>query len=103
MFITFSDGHEGEAVIYSTDPMLRVALRGADDLLGFACIRGQWVSENCEPVRIDFAWERFEPQAIPAEAECICPKELADELIKYLYSDSEIYVEAASGNSAISL
>jgi len=72
-----------------TDNTLRVSIPGADDVLEFTCINGTWVSEDCEPVRIEFAWERKSHQPEVTEADCICPRELAAHLIHLLLNGEE--------------
>ena len=86
MFITFSDGQRIEGVIYShSGNTLRVALKGGDDLVDFRLISGQWVSENCEPVEIEFAWRRSPANEVVTEADCICSAELASRLVQSLW------------------
>src|SRR5436305_4590540 len=87
MFIIFSDGSKREAWIWQqTESTVRVAVQGACDLIDFTCIRGQWVSENCEPVVIEFAWQRMPAREVVTEADCICSKDLASRLIESLWS-----------------
>jgi len=66
---------------------------------------GCWVSENCEPVTLEFDWEHKKEPAIPEETECICSKPLARKLISTLCAGSEdsvadnmVYVFSADGN-----
>ena len=57
MLITLLDGQKIEGVIYlQTGNTMRVALKGAEDLVDFTCISGQWLSENCEPVEVEWVW-----------------------------------------------
>ncbi len=87
MFITFSDGTKLEARIYTqTGQTMRVALQGVNDLVDFTCIRGQWVSENCEPVDIEFEWQRISTKKYVTEADYICSQELASLLVQYRLS-----------------
>ncbi|MGD0499513.1 MAG: hypothetical protein ABSC23_13875 [Bryobacteraceae bacterium] len=85
MTITFLDGRTVDAVILArTEATLRVALKGSEDVLELSNVHGTWVSEDCEPVRIGFAWQtrsRVEP---PSEADCICPRNLAARLVRSL-------------------
>jgi hypothetical protein len=84
------DGTIKEAVMLSqTDGTIRAVLKGDDDVTEFVNVHGTWVCEDCEPVRIEFAWEQIEPKPIPTEAECICSKELAARLIHLLVSGGE--------------
>src|SRR5690242_3632935 len=74
MWITFLDGQIREAVIFSqNNQTLRVATEQSEDLLDLTCISGQWVTENCEPVQVEFAWDRRRPAAAITMEECICP------------------------------
>src|ERR1039458_2369814 len=59
MTIRYADGRLYEAVLLSrTDNTLRVAAKNTDDVQMFTDIGGTWVSEDCEPVRIDRSGER---------------------------------------------
>jgi hypothetical protein len=90
MIIRYGDGRTHEAVLLSrTDNTLRVAAQNTDDVLVFFDINGSWVSEDCEPVRIDFEWQRHSPEEAVAEADCICPPELASRLIYLLFSRTD--------------
>lgn len=87
MIITLMDGQKHEAVIYSqTGNTMRVAINGAEDLVDFTCISGQWVSENCEAVEIEFAWQAIPTKSNVTEADCICSTKLAAELVECLWS-----------------
>ncbi len=82
MVIRYKDGAEIEAILLSRrEGKLRVAAKGLDDALEFAEINGKWVSEDWEPVQIQFEWERDSRLNPVSEADCICPHELAAELI----------------------
>ena len=86
MLITCLDGRTVEGVIYSSSgSTMRVAVDGADDLVDYTCISGQWVSENCEPVEVEFAWQRIAVQEVVTEADCICSAELASRLVESLW------------------
>jgi len=90
MTITYSDGRAVEAVLLSrTAKTLTVAMEGADDVMQFSDIKGVWVSEDCEPVLIKFAWEQSAPKAPVTEADCCCSHELAAKLIHMLFSGSD--------------
>jgi hypothetical protein len=69
---------------------MRVALEGYDEATEFYAINGVWLSEDCEPVEVEFAWERpSEPPAV-AEPDCICPPEVAARLIRLLFSGENV-------------
>jgi hypothetical protein len=90
MTITYLDGKTLEAVqLARAGSTLRVAVENADDVLEFTDINGTWVSEDCEPVRIEFAWQRKPRQEAVTEADCICPKDLAAELVRLFLSGDE--------------
>ena len=90
MMIHYTNGKSIEALLLAqTENTLRVAVPGEDDTLLFARIHGVWVSEDCEPARIEFAWERSRHQPEVTEADCICPPELAARLIHLLLSGEE--------------
>jgi hypothetical protein len=90
MTIRYANGRTLEAVLLSrTDNTLRVAAKNTDDVQVFSDINGTWVSEDCEPVRIDFEWQRHSREETVAEADCICPKELASRLMYLLFSGND--------------
>jgi len=101
MIITFSDGTKlGGRIFTQTDSTMRVALDGAVDLVDFTRISGQWVSEDCEPVEIEFAWQRTSRTKVISEADCICSPELASRLMRSLMSyslDDEVGLSASDG------
>ena len=89
MTIRYLDGKEVEAVLLSrTDDTIRVAIQGADDVKEFRGMNEIWVSEDCEPARIEFAWQRKGHKPTISEAECCCSRELAARLIHLLFTDS---------------
>jgi hypothetical protein len=85
MTITYRNGTVLDAVLLSRGPdTLCAAVRGEEDARTFTLAGGTWVSEECEPVRIEFAWERRNDIQVPSEADCICSKERASRLISML-------------------
>jgi hypothetical protein len=85
MTIQYSDGKALEAVLLSrTETTLRAAIQGADDVVEFSNISGVWVSEDCEPVRIVFEWQRRNSKRTISEADFACSRELAGRLIHVL-------------------
>jgi len=102
MTISYSDGKTLEAIpLARAGAVLRVAVKDADDALVFTDINGTWVSEDCEPVRIEFDWQRKPRQEAVTEADCTCPKELAARLIHLFLSgrDEEAALMAPPGQS----
>jgi len=90
MTIKYSGGRRIEGLILSQSGSdIRTALKGARDAVNFNFIEGTWVSENCEPVEVEFAWQRQSLKEPVSEADCICPKELAARLIRLFLNGSE--------------
>ena len=88
MTIRYADGKAIEGVTLArTANMMRVAAEGSDDAVEFIKVHGTWISEDCEPVTIEYG-PRRNSLATPAEADCICPPELAARLIDLLFTDS---------------
>jgi hypothetical protein len=56
----------------------------------FALIRESWISEKCEPVKIEFAWQHREGVKVTDETECVCSKELASRLISMLLVEPKV-------------
>ena len=55
MLIRYRNGDLFEAVILSLQGgLMRVALKGQDDIAEFRLHEGFWFSEDCEPVTFDF-------------------------------------------------
>jgi hypothetical protein len=90
MIIKYWDGRTMEGFLLSRhENSMRVALEGSQDVLEFTEVRGNWVTENLEPVEIAFEWQR-QPNAakVLTDAECICAKDLAARLVRLLHTDS---------------
>ncbi len=97
MIITRPDGSAREAVLLSqSQNTIRVIMKGDEDVTEFFNVQGRWISENCEEVKVEFAWERKLPRRVPTEAECVCSKELADRLMHLLASGEEPVIEDAT-------
>lgn len=90
MRIEYAHGKTIKAVLLArTDTTLRVAAQDRDDVLVLTSYKGTWVSEDCEPVQIQFEWERRGCKSEASEADCICSKELAARLVHLLLSGEE--------------
>jgi len=90
MILIYANGRRTKAVLLAqSENQLRVAIPGRDEPLELTGIHGTWVSEDCEPVRVEFAWQGKMPEQVPSEADCICPPELAARLIHLLWSGNE--------------
>jgi hypothetical protein len=89
MTIKYSDGKSVEAVLLSrTENTIRVAVEGAEDVTELSNVRGIWVSDECEPVSIQFAWRRNERKTALSEDDFCCSHELAARLIQLLFAGS---------------
>jgi hypothetical protein len=86
MIINYSDGNSVEAVLLSrTEQTMRVAVEGAEDAMELSNIRGTWVSDECEPVSVQFAWQRNERKPALSGDDFCCSHELAARLIHLLF------------------
>lgn len=86
MTIRYSNGYTVEAVLLArTEDSLRVQMRGVDDVVEFRNVDGRWISEDCEPVEIEFAWAQLDEPTVVVD-DCICSPELAARLLHLLFS-----------------
>src|SRR5947209_4864513 len=85
MTIRYRDGHAVEAItLTQTDRTIRVALPATDDVLELTRLRNAWVTEDCEPVSLEYgACHGASPLT---EDDFICPRELATRLCDLLAS-----------------
>jgi hypothetical protein len=91
MIINYSDGKSVEAVLLSrTEQTMRVAVEGAEDAMELSNIRGTWVSDECEPVSIQFAGRRTERKPALSEEDFCCSHELAARLIHLLFAGDAV-------------
>ena len=85
MTIRYSNGHQIEAVLLSQEATsMRIALHGSEDVLQLENVNGRWITEECEPVEVDFAWASRTPSNEISEKDCICSPELAAKLLHLL-------------------
>jgi hypothetical protein len=90
MVITYTDGSRIEAVLLArTENRIRVAIPGSDDPLELTDVHGTWVTEDCEPVRVQFAWEGKTHEQVLTEADCVCSHDLAARLLHLLWNADE--------------
>ena len=90
MTIRYADGRTMEGFILSRDEqVIRVAVKNQEDAMVLTCVNGTWISEDCEPVDVEFEWQRYRRKETISEFDCICPKELAARLIHVLLSGDE--------------
>jgi hypothetical protein len=89
--ITYRSGTVLRAILLShKEHEIRAIAPGCDDALAFSCVRGTWISEEIEPVTIEFEWQRPMTSPILSEDDCICSKEVAARLILTMFRDSEV-------------
>jgi hypothetical protein len=107
MKITYQNGTVRDALLLSHgEDGLRAALPGDDDVRTFHRADGVWLSEECEPVTIEFAWQRTRVPEAPIEDDCVCSKRLASRLISLFLSGAGqeepganlLYVFSADGS-----
>ncbi|HUI82113.1 MAG TPA: hypothetical protein VLY24_29530 [Bryobacteraceae bacterium] len=89
MTITYWNGQTIKAaLVVRTDNRMRVAIEGADDVTEFNEINGTWVSEDCEPARIEFGFGARAAHEYQEE-DFVCSKDLAAHLIHRLLNPEE--------------
>ena len=87
MTIYRADGHRIEAALLARyEHAVRVAVRGGDDAVEFKDWNGTWISEDCEPVRIEFDWEERTSEPSPEWA-FLCSPERARFVLGVLRRD----------------
>ena len=87
MTIRYSNGSQQQAILLSRkESAIRVAILGSDDVTEFRSLSEYWISEDCEPVQIEFFSKRHDANCIPAADECVCSPELASRLVGMLFS-----------------
>jgi len=90
MTIAYLDGRVVQAVLLTrTGDVIRVAIEGADDATEFRKIHEIWVSDDCEPARIEFAWQQMAQEQPITEADCCCSQKLAKRLVDLLLTESQ--------------
>jgi hypothetical protein len=87
MTIRYSNGFSFEAILVSrTEEAMRLAVTGSDDIVELQQINGVWVSDDCEPVIVEFAWTAQAAKQQITEEGCTCSHELAAHLIHLLFA-----------------
>ena len=85
MTIRYANGTKVEAILLSRDgARMRVAVEGSSDAAEFIQYDSIWISEDCEPARIEFAWQKKTRQELIDEADCVCSGTLAARLLHLL-------------------
>ena len=69
---------------------IRAIAAGCDDVLEFTRVHDTWISEEIDPVTIEFAWQRRQTSPSISEDDCLRPKELAGRLIAMVISGCEL-------------
>jgi hypothetical protein len=97
MTIRYTDGRTVDGFLLARqENSMRVALEGGHDVVEYIDVQGNWVSENLEPVKITFEWERRSRTGERYdEAAFVCPQELANLLLRMLSTGSEPAAEPA--------
>ncbi len=113
MKITYQNQTVCDAVLVSnTKNKLRAAVPGDHDMRTFHRAGAVWLSEESEPVTIEFAWQGpgvGAPREVPTEDDCVCSKKLASRLISMLLSGAgwdepgahQLYEFSADGNNQV--
>jgi hypothetical protein len=90
MIIRYNNGYTLEAILLSrTEQSMRVATQESDDVLQLNQVNGAWVSEDCEPVQVEFAWTSQQEATPVSEEDCICSHELAANLLHMLFAGED--------------
>ena len=85
MTIHRADGHRIEAALLARyQHAVRVAVRGSDDAVEFKEWNGTWISEDCEPVRIEFDWDERANEPSSPECTLLCSPEHARRVVGVL-------------------
>ena len=85
MTITYSNGTVLQAtLLFHDDYAIRAIVEGRDDALYFTRTSGAWMSEELEPVTLEFEWQRRSAAPVYSEDDCICPEDLASKLVAML-------------------
>ena len=85
MTINFLNGISVEAVLLSRgENFIRALLQGADDVTEFVRVKDVWISDDCEPARIVFAWQHVDRHPPQTVDDFCCSHELASKLIHLL-------------------
>jgi hypothetical protein len=101
MTIRYNNGRAVEAILLSrTQNAMRVAIKESDDTAELREINGTWVSEDCGPVQVEFAWMRNVERPVVTVENCVCSEELAGRLIQMLFAGDEAPKALASTASA---
>ena len=88
--IQYRNGYTVEAVLLTkTETSMRIAVKGADDIMELKQINGAWVTEDCEPVQIQSGLSAKSKGPVVTLDDCICSEELAARLLQLLFDGGE--------------
>jgi hypothetical protein len=88
MTIRYQNGERKQAITLSrTESKMRVAIPDTEDALELRKLSGTWVTDDCEPVTIEYPSRRAASVTV-TEEDCICSADLAAHLIRLLHTDS---------------
>ena len=76
-------------ILSRTGTTMRVAVNGFEDAEQFTCVKGTWISENCEPVEIQFEWRRHALTEPISDAGSRCSEEMANRFVHVVVSGGE--------------
>ena len=100
MTITYPNGTVLQAIVLSHDENEIRAIAPGGDVLAFTHLRETWISEDLEPVAIEFGWQRRAATPALSLEDCVCSKELAAHLIRILFAGDELQ-ESPSDESSV--
>jgi hypothetical protein len=90
MTVRYANGSTYDAVLLMRDETtLRVAMHGSDDVTQIERIGEVWVTEDCEPVQVEFAWSQVRSSEEVHETDFVCSLDLAAHLIHLLNAGEE--------------
>jgi len=96
MTIYRADGNRIEAALLARyQHAVRVAVRDGDDAVEFKEWNGTWISEDCEPVWIDFDGDERAREPLSQECGLLCPPEPVRRAIGVLRRDRRNDCEAS--------
>jgi len=99
MVLIYADGSRTEAFLLArTENRMRVAIPGTEDPLELTDIHGTWVTENLDPVGVEFAWQGKTREQVLSDADCVCSQDLAARLLHLLWSGEEEIPQTANQN-----
>lgn len=101
MIIRYRNGYTVEGLLLArTHDTMRVAIPGVDDTVEFQRINEWWVSDDCEPVYVEFdSADKGEEPPLGLEYR-VCSREVGAHLLDRLFYGEEVDVDRQGQNSA---